>query len=350
MLHENGSADPRMCPRISAPGMNNKDAGIADRSLVEADMRGISSHGVTRLPTYSKRLSTKVIDPQSSIQIQTETSSTLHVNGRNGMGSVVGTEVMNLCMKKADDAGSCFAAVNNGNHFGIGSFFALPAAKKGYIALAMSNAPASVVPFGGAEKKIGTDPLSIAVPAGDGMPFVVDMATSVVAQGKIIQAGKEGEAVPSGWEVDKDGNDTTDPEAALSGAMLPFGGPKGYAIGLLVQILCSAVAGGNLDNAIPSFWNNFDDPQNLGHFFGVIKIDSLVAFDTFNGRMDVVKQHIKSTKPAKGYSEVFLPGEIEYNRENKSLADGVELSETIMNDIVLCGKENGVDSSILFSG
>lgn len=327
-------------------GLNDEDSRIASQSLVEADMRGISSHGVTRIRTYAKRLSTGVIDPGSDISLIKENPSTIMINGGNGMGSIIGDKTMRLCMQKAEQSGSCFAAVNNGNHFGIGSFFTQPAAKQGYIAIAMSNAPASVVPYGGAEKKIGTNPLSIAIPTGDDNPYVLDMATSVVAQGKIIQAKKDGKSVPSGWAVDSEGRDTMDPDAALAGAMLPFGGPKGYAIGLMVQILCSALTGANQDSNIPSFWNNFEDPQNLGHFFGVLKIDSFIPFDNFRQNISEIKNDIKCTKPGVGFSEVLIPGEIESDRQKSAETIGVELTDAIIDDIKLLGSEYGVDTSI----
>ena len=328
-------------------GLSLEDAAVAAESLVDADKRGVTSHGVTRLSTYAKRISTKVISSECRVTVENEKASTMAVNGNNGMGSVIGKKTMDLCMEKAGTAGSCFASVYNGNHFGIGSFFTLPAAEKGYIAIAMSNAPASVVPFGGSERKIGTNPLSIALPSADGVPYVLDMATSVVAQGKIIQAKKDGKEIPPGWAIDKNGLPATDPAAALEGAMLPFGGPKGYAIGLLIQILCSAVAGGNRDTGIPSFWQNFEDPQNLGHFFGVLKVDSFLPIQTYSNRMAGIKSDISSTKPAPGFDEVMFPGEIEYRKSLKAAEAGLDLSDSIVKDILSCGKEYGVDTNIL---
>jgi LDH2 family malate/lactate/ureidoglycolate dehydrogenase len=332
---------------LESAGLNSNDAEVAARSLIEADMRGVSSHGVTRLRTYAKRIRTGVIRSNVAPKIEQEKAAALLMNGNNGMGSVIGRKVMQECMDRADTYGSCFAAVNNCNHFGIGAFFTQPVAQKGYIAIAMSNATASVVPFGGAEPMIGTNPLSIAIPTGTEMPIVMDMATSVVAQGKIIQAKKEGKTIPKGWAVDPDGNDTTDTEQALAGAMLPFGGPKGYAIGLLIQILCSVLSGANTDKNIPSFWNNFQDPQNLGNFFGVLRIDAFQAPELFYSNMKLLIESIKNSRPSPGITSVMLPGEIEFNAQIKAEEEGVELTEAIYQDILSLADEYHVDAGVL---
>jgi LDH2 family malate/lactate/ureidoglycolate dehydrogenase len=168
-----------------------------------------------------------------------------------------------------------------------------------------------------------------------------------VAQGKIIQAKKEGKTIPKGWAVDPDGKDTTDTEKALAGAMLPFGGPKGYAIGLLIQILCSVLSGANTDRNIPSFWNNFEDPQNLGNFFGVLKIDAFQIPDQFYSQMKIRVDSIKNTKPSPGVESVMLPGEIEFNAQHRAEREGIELTEAISQDILSLADEYQVDAHVL---
>lgn len=332
---------------LESAGLNSKDAEVAASSLVEADMRGVSSHGVTRLRTYAKRIRTGVIRSDVNPSIERDNAAALLINGNNGMGSVIGRKVMQMCIERADSYGSCFAAVNNCNHFGIGAFFTQPVALQGYIAIAMSNATASVVPYGGAEPMIGTNPLSIAIPTGNEAPIVMDMATSVVAQGKIIQAKKEGTSIPKGWAVDPNGNKTSDTELALAGAMLPFGGPKGYAIGLLIQILCSVLSGANTDRNIPSFWNNFQDPQNLGNFFGVLRIDAFQTPDQFYSQIKILVDAIKTSRPGPGIETVMLPGEIEFNAQLRAEKEGVELSQAISQDILSLADEYHVDANIL---
>jgi LDH2 family malate/lactate/ureidoglycolate dehydrogenase len=327
-------------------GMPTLEAEISARSLVEADMRGVGSHGLMRLRTYAKRITTGVVKAGVKPSVVRDKPASLLVDGKNGMGCVVALDVMQLCMKRAEETGACFAAVYNGNHFGIASLFTVAAAEAGFIGLALSNATASVVPYGGAVPKLGANPLSVAIPSGRRRPLVLDMATSVVAQGKIIQANKEGRTIPEGWAVDAQGQPTTDPAAALKGSMLPFGGPKGYAIGLIIQILCSALCGANSDPAIPSFWNNFEDPQNLGFFLGAIKIDGFATPEQYGGRIDALMDGIKACPPAPGVAEVLLPGELEFRNQDLAEKQGIELSDPIAGDLRALAGEYGVDGGV----
>ncbi len=336
------------CKKVfMAVGLNEADADIASDSLVLADMRGISSHGVTRLKTYAKRIESGVIDSDTDPIVVNSSPAAKLIDGKNGIGSVVAHKTMNICMEMADAVGMCFASVYNGNHFGIGASLTIPAARKGYISIAMSNAPASVVPFGGSVPRIGTNPLSVAIPNGNKNPIVLDMATSVVAQGKIIQAKKEGISIPSGWAVSGEGKATTDPDEALKGSMLPFGGPKGYGIGLLIQILSSALSGANVDTQIPSFWNDFKNKQNLGFFLGVFKVDAFLFSEIFQERMDSIVTGIKNTPPAEGFQEVMLPGEIEFTKEKHAKRDGIELSQAIIDDLIEVGDRYSVSTDFL---
>jgi len=222
------------CTRVfRAAGLPEPDAALAAECLILANLRGIHSHGVSRLGTYARRIREGVVASDSTIEIVNDSPTALLVDGHNAMGTSVGRQVMGTCIDRARKSGNGFAAVRRSNHFGIGAFYTTLAAEQGLIGLTTSNAPASMVPFGGARPMLGTNPLSIAIPSARHPPLVLDMASSVVAQGKIILAKKQGETeIPSGWAVDADGTDTTDPQAALAGSMLPFGGPKGYAIHL----------------------------------------------------------------------------------------------------------------------
>ena len=231
----------------------------------------------------------------------------------------------------------------NANHFGIGAFYTLMAAKRGMIGIAMSNAPASVVPIGGKKPMLGTNPLSIAIPAGEYPPLVLDMASSVVAQGKVILAVKEGkESIPAGWAVDKDGQPTTDPQAALEGAMLPFGGPKGYAIAFIIDILCSSLSGAFSSTEINSFWNDMKNPQGLGLFMGAWNVEHFLPGGVFTERVDELFAKMKSCPPADGCNEVFIPGEIEYRNYLAAHKNGIELDMAVVDDLKKLADEYGV--------
>ena len=207
----------------------------------------------------------------------------------------------------------------------------------------MSNAPASVVPTGGKKPMLGTNPLSVAIPAGKYPPFVLDMACSVVAQGKVILAVNEKkETIPPNWAVDENGDMTTDPKAALKGAMLPFGGPKGYAIAFIVDILSSALSGALNSTKIRSYWNNFNEPQDLGYFFGAINIESFLDISSFKNRMDNLFEEMKSCPPAKGSDQIFIPGEIEYLKSEEAKKKGIQLGEIVVEDLKKLGDEYGI--------
>ena len=327
---------------MSKAGLGAGEAEVFARSLVVADMRGIASHGVTRLRTYSQRVKSGVVRAGAEPTVVSGSDGFLLIDANNGLGASVGLKVMDLLMDKAKVTGSCMASVRGGNHFGIGALFTMYAAQKGMIAFAMSNASACVVPTGGAKSMLGTNPLSIALPADRYGCLVLDMATSSVAQGKVILAQKEGKPIPSGWAVDDQGRDTTDPAAALKGSMLPFGGPKGYALGLIIDILCATLSGANSSRGIPSFWNDFENPQNLGFFMGVMDISRITSLDDFRSNTTALFDEIKSSPRAPGVDEIFIPGELEERAHSRAQQDGIELGAAVVADLKALGDEYGV--------
>jgi len=324
-------------------GLDSDEAANNADSLIQADLRGVSSHGVTRLRTYAERVRTGVVKPGQKPEIVNDSPTALLIDANNGTGSSIGIRVMDICIERAREYGSCFAAVKNANHFGIGAYFTMHAAEKDMIGIAMSNCPASVVPTNGSKPMFGTNPLSVAIPAGRYAPFVLDMATSVVAQGKVILAEKEGKRIPDSWAVDEEGSPTTDPAKALKGAMLPFGGPKGYAIAFIIEILCSTLSGAYNSREINNFWRDFKNPQGLGYFMGVINIGKIVPVDVFKNRMDHLLDDIKNCPPAPGAPEVFIPGEIENRTAAKLLSEGIELSDRVALDLMTLGGSYGVE-------
>jgi LDH2 family malate/lactate/ureidoglycolate dehydrogenase len=328
---------------LGKAGLSISESDIVAESLIEAELRGLGSHGLTRLRTYSKRVKTKVVSANVEPVILNSSKTALLVEGCNGMGASIGSKVMQICIDRAKEYGTCFATVNRGNHFGIAAYFTMQAARQNMIGIAMSNAPASVVPTGGKKPMLGTNPLSVAIPAGKYPPLVLDMACSVVAQGKVILAANEGkDSIPPGWAVDENGEMTTDPQTALRGAMLPFGGPKGYAIAFIVDILCSVLSGALNSTRIRSYWNNFKEPQDLGYFFGALNIESFLDIDSFKNRMDSLFEEMKSCPPARGYDQVYIPGELEYLKCEEAKKSGIQLGVTVVEDLKKLGNEYGV--------
>lgn len=325
-------------------GLGADEAACLAQSLVLADQRGVGSHGLMRLRTYAERVRRGVVRGGVAPKIVRETPAFLAIDGGNGNGMWVAQQIMDLCIARARTNGACFATVGNGNHFGIAASFTERAAKAGMIGLALSNASPTMVPTGGRKPLLGANPLSIAIPAGKRPPLVLDMATSTVAQGKIILAAKEGKkTIPSDWAVDPDGNPTTNPELALKGAMLPFGGAKGYGLALIIDILCATLSGALTSAHVNSFWKDFENPQNIGFFLGAWDIGSVMPMAQFEERMTALLDEMKSCPPAPGHTEVFYPGEIEHRREAASLRDGVGLGPAVIEDLTKLGTEYGAE-------
>lgn len=320
---------------LQAAGSSRTEAAVVAGGLLEADARGVASHGYTRLPAFAERLRRGIVQPGVTIKVIHETPGFVHLDGGNGLGIAIARQAMDLCLERAHVNGCCFAAINRANHFGIGAYYTLQAVAAGMVGIAMSNAPASTVPIGGRVPKLGTNPIAVAVPSGRRIPFCLDMATSVVAQGKVILAHKQGApSIPEGWAVDSNGRPTTDPGAALKGAMLPFGGAKGYGIAMLIDLFCGALAGANTGTSIKSFWTDFQHPQGLGIFLGAWNLSVLGDPTEVRMRVDALLDEIKATPPVEGIAEVYYAGEIEHRRAERARQEGIEFDATVTRQIV----------------
>ena len=324
-------------------GLDAGEAEIFVENLLYADSRGMGSHGISRLINYSKRVKCGVITPGANAEVVQEAPACLVIDGHNGIGAKIARQAMDLCIERAKTTGCCAATVRNGNHFGAGAFYTKYAAKQGMIAFMVSNSEAAVAPVGGAAAMLGTNPLGIAVPARRNDPFDLDMATSIVARGKVVLAQKEGRSIPLGWAVDNKGADTTDPNAVLDGGcMLPFGGAKGYAISLFIDLMCSCLGGALNCRTTPHFWTDYENPQNVGYFLVVLDPSKLLPLDSFMDRVDDMLEEFKNCPPAPGVSRVYIPGEIEAEKERISYEQGIELSDAVVSELRVVGEAYGV--------
>src|ERR671910_333437 len=285
--------------------MAQEDAAIVANSLVQANLRGVDSHGVTRVGIYVKRLKMGLVNPRPNIEVVRESDATLLVDGDNGMGQVVGVRALDLGLDKAGKSGGVSVGVRRSNHYGAGAYYVQRAVARDVVAFAYSNAPPTMAPWGGVDPYVGTNPYTFGAPAGKHRPIILDMATSIVARGKIILAAERGEPIPEGWAVDKQGNPTTDAREALEGSVLPFGGPKGYAISLMIDIMAGALTGAGFGPRINSLYDNFDEPQNVGTFFQLIDIGHFEEPATFRARVDRMIEEIKSSRKAADTDEIF---------------------------------------------
>lgn len=324
-------------------GLEKDEADLFMENLLYADSRGIGSHGISRLINYSKRVRCGVIAAGVDVKVVQDSPACLVIDGNNGIGAKIGRQAMDLCIARAKQTGCCTATVRNANHFGVASFYTAYAAKQGMIAFVVSNSEAAVAPIGGAKAMLGTNPMGIAVPAQRNDPFDLDMATSVVARGKVVLAQKEGKPIPTGWAVDKYGAETTDPSAVLDGGcMLPFGGPKGYAISLFIDLMCSCLGGADNCRTTSHFWSDYDRPQNIGYFIYVIDPSKFVPDGTFTDRVDDMLEEFKNCPTAPGVQRVFIPGEIEAEKGRIAMAQGIELSDAVAEELRQVGAEYGV--------
>jgi len=323
------------------------EAFVVADCLVDADLCGVESHGVSRMSIYVKRLETKVVSNRLQVAVEREYPAGIALNGCNSMGMLVGRHAMERCIEKAAETGCCFATVNNSNHYGMASTYVSQAAKAGMVGVSATNAPPNIAPTGSYKAYVGTNPLAIAVPS-NGEPVLLDMAPSVVAMGKVILAAKLGKLIPEGWALTREGKPTTDPNEGKEGTVVPIGGPKGYGISLFVDILCGILSGAEFGPHLHNMWNDFENPQNVGHIFCAIDISKFTDLARFKDRVGGMIAEIKALPRSEGVAELFVPGEIEQRRRAQRKAEGIALEGVVLDELKALGERCGVDySSIL---
>lgn len=323
-------------------GVQPTDAHIVANSLIEADLRGVDSHGVVRVPIYLKRVEKNMINANATISVKVDDGSMCLVDGGNHFGAVIGQKALDISIEKAKQHGIGLVGVKHSNHFGTGAYYAQQAIQQNMALIVMSNASQTMPPTGGVRPFLGTNPLAVAVPTMHEPPYILDMATSVVARGKIIVAAQKGEPIPEGWAVDKAGRPTTDANAALEGAVLPLGGAKGYGISMFIDIFSGIMTGAGFGKYVNNMYENWDTPQNVGHMFIAIDISRFTPIELFKERMELYIQEIKNEPKAVGVDEIFIPGEIEYRLAEQRKREGIALSPTLVHELEQLGKQYGL--------
>lgn len=318
-------------------GLAKDKAALFADSLLYAEMRGIGSHGLTRLSTYYRRIKEGLVDAQAEPKIELDLPSLMVVDNQNGMGVPGAAAVMEECIRRAKVTGCCFAAVRGGNHFGCASYFAEQAAREGMLGIALANGPKAMAPVGGKEPVLGTNPMAVAIPAAGRDPFVLDMATSVVARGKVALAAKEGKPIPEGWAIDENGKPTTDPNAVS--CVLPFGGPKGYGIALMIEVLCSCLSGAKTGTTMGSFYDFSGKKQDSGFFLGAVNVGAMGSFEEAAQQLFGA---VKDSPKASGVEEIFIPGEIERRNYLKAEKEGVAISPAVEKELRDLAEKTGI--------
>jgi LDH2 family malate/lactate/ureidoglycolate dehydrogenase len=315
---------------------------IAD-NLIEADLRGVASHGVVRLPIYIQRIVDGGTNPRPRMHAVRETRTTAVFDGDNGLGHLVGIRAMQLAIDKAQDGDCAFVAVRNSNHFGTAAYYAEMAARHKLIGFSFTiGAINHMTPWGGAEAVLGNNPFAVAFPTPEAFPIVLDMACSIAARGKIIVAAKEGQPIPADWATGPDGLPTTDAVEALKGFVTPVGGPKGYALTLVVGLLSSMLSGALFGHEVGDLYAKTTTPQNSGHLFGVLPIESFDSFDAYMERMARAIADIRGAKKAPGVERIYLPGEREYLTMSARNTAGIPLGRSLVAELQALGEQYGV--------
>lgn len=292
--------------------------------LLEAELRGLPSHGLQRLPLLLSRLEKGLANPTTRGIGNWQRDAFLSVDGERGLGPVVVMNAMRIMQSTLKDRGLAVAAIRDANHIGMLAYYAEAAARDGLIGIFMSTSEALVHPFGGTQAMLGTNPLAIGIPA-DGNPFVLDLATSVVSMGKINNHAMRGLPIPRGWAVDRDGRPTTDPHAAKAGAIAPFGDAKGYGLGLAIELLIAALAGSDL---APDVHGTLDDihPANKGDL--LILIDPSVGAGS-TAALAAYLDRLRLSRPLDPAQPVAIPGDGARARRAATAKNGIELPQPL---------------------
>jgi LDH2 family malate/lactate/ureidoglycolate dehydrogenase len=312
-------------------GLPAEDAETVADCLVSANLRGNDTHGVFRAPTYLKRLRAGLVNPQPQIKVERAGLAAASVDGDNGMGAVVGCRAMDEAIGIAREVGTGLVSVRHSNHYGMAAYYVLRALKAGLIGIAFTNASPAFPPWGGRAPFFGTSPLAVAVPSGREPPFLLDMAMSVLARGHVYMAAQSGDTIPPGLALDAGGRPTTDPRALIEGGtMLPFGGMKGAALSMLMDILGGVLTGAAFAGLVGNPHRGFDRPQDVGHLFLCIRPDLFMPREMFLERMDALIRATKTQPLAAGFDEILIPGERESRSEARRLLDGIPLSSDVV--------------------
>lgn len=336
-------------------GCPDQDAELGAKVLLSADLRGVDSHGVARLSGYVRLWEKKRINAKPNVHVSYETPSTAVVDGDGGLGLVVAPFAMQVAIEKAKTAGTGWVSVKNSNHYGIAGYHAMMALEHDMIGISLTNASPLVSPTFSKERMLGTNPISVAIPAKNQPPFVADMATTTAANGKLeILQRKEMDA-PLGWVQDADGIQTTDANGVKKGgALLPLGGDKehgshkGYILGSIVDIFSAVLSGANYGPWVPPFVAFLEpDPnpvgEGLGHFFGAMRVDAFRPADEFKTHMDNWISRFRAAKPIDGQEQVLIPGDPEREMERERRSNGIPLIKPVEDDLRALGIKFGIE-------
>lgn len=303
-------------------GVPQENASIVAKCLVAADLRGIDTHGINRLPSYMARIRQGVLNPTASPSIKSITPVVAQVDGHNAFGFLAASLGISHACTVAQAYGIGMVSIKHSNHFGMSAWIVQQAIDMGMMSLVFTNSSPALPVWGGKEKLLGVSPIACGAPAGKTKPFILDMAPSVAARGKVYKAMRRGEKIPEGWALDTEGNATLDPAAALDGVMLPMGGPKGSALAIMMDVFSGVLSGSEFAGGVT---NPYDAsrPADVGHFLVAIKPDLFMGLNAFKERMDFLYQKVVGSERMEGVGRIYFPGEIEQLTQETREREGI---------------------------
>ncbi|MBP1931925.1 Ldh family oxidoreductase [Ammoniphilus resinae] len=327
-----------------AAGLDQEQAEITGQHLIFADQHGVDTHGILRLPIYIKRIQEGLINKTPNLEWSNETNSSAVLDADNGMGHYITHLAMQKAIEKAKQHTISFITVKNGNHFGALASYTKMAAKQKMIGFITTNTAPLMAPTGGAERVLGNNPLSFAVPRKNEPPVVLDMACSNVAGGKLVLASKKGESIPLGWALDREGRPTTDPFEGFEngGVLLPIGGHKGYGLSLIMDILTGVLSGSNYGKNVNRLYDT-SKVTGIGYSMMVLNIESFLPMDIFEDRLEDLLHMVENSKKAMDVERIYLPGQMEEKIIRERLEQGVPLPDKLHAELLELSSELGLD-------
>jgi LDH2 family malate/lactate/ureidoglycolate dehydrogenase len=327
-----------------ALGVPKEDAATVAGLMVEADLTGYDTHGTFRLRQYVNRLRDGGTNARAKITIAQDRDATALVDGDNGLGHLAMRFAAELAMNKAEKHGIGWVGVRGGNHAGPASLYVRMPLKRDMIGLygAVGNAN-HVPPFGGAELLLGTNPIAVAVPAGNAPPFVLDMATTVAAVGKIKTLAQRGEPMPEGWMVGRDGKPLTDPARREEGFLLPIGGPKGYGLAMAIGLLAGILNGAAFGRDVVDFTSDTVSPTNTGQFIAAISVAAFGDIAVFKTSIEAVFQSMRESETLPGHDAVRIPGDRHEAIFKDRAAHGIPLHPNLLKALSEIAAELAID-------
>lgn len=316
-----------------AAGVPERDARLFAAALVDADLHGTATHGLSRLNIYLRRMEKGLIVPDAKLCVNREAGSVLAIDAGNGLGQVQAQKTLDLLLPRARQNGVAAATIRNSQHFGAVSYYCNRAAAEQCVLLAMTGCEPAMSPEGGSQAFFGTNPIAASFPTGKGFPVKIDLSTSTIARGNILAAQKKNAPIPLGWALDPYGKPTTDASAALLGTVLTMAGHKGYALALMVELFSSVLSGAAIGPEIGSMYKDMERKQDVGHFFCMFHIDAFLDFSEYLQRIDRTIDAIKGSRKRPGVDEILVPGERSARAAQENERLGVPVAPETLKEI-----------------